>query len=56
MLTNTGLGLHVGIGNANRSLDSKMRVELVNFVFTWVFFFGRVDAVKLLGQFNSVFI
>lgn len=56
MLTNTGLGLHVGTGNANRSLESKMRVELVNFVFYMGLFFGRVDAVKLLGQFNSVFI
>lgn len=54
----TGLGVHVGIGNANRSLDSKMRVELVNFVFYMglFFFFERVDAVKLLGLFNSVFI
>lgn len=33
LLTNTGLGVHVGTGNANRSLESKMRVELVNFVF-----------------------
>lgn len=33
LLISTGLGVHVGIGSANRSLESKMRVELVNFVF-----------------------
>lgn len=57
LLTNTGLGVPVGIGNANRSFDSKMRVELVCFSHrSFGVFFGRVDAIKLLRQFNYVFI